>query len=137
MPEGQVCLQTAVVDGADAPRHPIDLGVVPCDGERDGSVEQHVEIVSVVSEFPEIVAIEYEIAGDLLLEAAVELIPCAWLQRYARPGAEYVLCQPARTGRTRKQQVLVEGRFHSARISRAQHGAGLLHHIGKRQPRLW
>src|SRR5579872_4404093 len=99
MPQGQVGLEAMHVDGAYASCQAVQLGVVPGNRERDGSIKQHIEIVAVLRELPEVFAIEHQPVTQLLLQAGVELVPFARLQRDGRLRAKDILSQSADSGR--------------------------------------
>jgi len=67
----------AKVGSADAAGNAIQFRVVPGNGERDGGVQQRVEVKSAVCELPEIIGVDHQVFADGLLEAGVELVAAA------------------------------------------------------------
>ena len=108
------------IDGADACCHAVELGVVPGDGKRDGRIEEHTEIVPVVGILPKIIRVDDHPTADALLQSDIELIAITRLDR-RRLRAEDILRQTTPARPARQDQVLIERRFESARISTAQH----------------
>ena len=51
-----------------------NLGVVPVDGEGDGSVAEHAEVECVVGVLPDVFAAEDEVFAEGLLEAGMEFV---------------------------------------------------------------
>src|ERR1700693_3654337 len=58
-----------------------NLGIVPFDGKENGTGTEHVEIISVVRVFPDVIAAEDEILAEGLLQTGVEFIAKAGDQR--------------------------------------------------------
>ena len=71
---------------AHASGEPGNLGVVPFDGERDGSAAQYAEVVGVVSVFPDVFAGENHILSKRLLQAGMKLIAPARSKRSRNAG---------------------------------------------------
>src|SRR5580692_3389534 len=111
------------VDSAQPARYAVELRIVPGDGESDGRVEEHAEIVCVVGVFPEIVGINNEPLSDALLEPSIVLVPIAGLEGLG-DRSENVLGQSAASSAARKDEVLIVGCFKAPRIGRAQNGVG-------------
>ena len=115
-----------------------NLGVMPVDGEGDGRVAQHAEVEGVVGVLPDVLAADHDMLAEGLLQAGMELVAEAGLQR---SGNAWGAGEQRRQHRIRaavagEHQVLVEWRLQSARIGDAQHGAGRLDVVGDAHARL-
>ena len=62
--ERPVGLEAVQIDRAHPSRHPVQLGVVPRDGERERGVQQRTEIVGIVRILPEIVGIDQQVPSQ-------------------------------------------------------------------------
>src|SRR5258708_3267676 len=65
--EGPGSLEAVKVDGAHPAGNAVQLGVVPGDRKRDGSVQQRAEIVSVVSVLPKVIQVDQQESANGLL----------------------------------------------------------------------
>ena len=69
-----------------AQREAGDLGVVPVDREGDRRVAEHAEVEGVVRVLPDVVAADDEVLAEGLLQAGVELVAEAGLERSGDAG---------------------------------------------------
>src|ERR1700693_2677930 len=99
--------QSLVVCKVDSNRHSVELRLVPRDWERERAIQNHIEVIRVVCVLPEVVCIDDDVTPNSLLDAGVELISPAGLQRLRGCVTENPVRQPARTGRAGQDQILV------------------------------
>ena len=113
---------------------------MPFHGKSDRRVAEDAEVISVVRVFPDVFGIDNQVFAESLLQPGVEFIAPGRLQR--RSDARVALdahhnriddCIAASCAG--KDQVLVERRFHDARIGSAKNGAGLLDVVSGAQAR--
>ncbi len=119
----------------DTQREARDLRIVPIDGKGDGSIAQDAEVEGIVRVFPDVVAAEDQILSESLLQAGMEFVAKARLQRARNPGRASKQRRQHRIGATLagEHKIFVERRLQGARIGDAQHGVGPLDVVGKTQ----
>src|SRR5882724_7489022 len=99
--------QPFVICHIDAQGDAIKFRFLPRDWEGNRSIEENVEIVSIVCSFVEVIAINHQVFAKRLLNAKVELAPSTWPQWLIACIAQNPIGETASSGRTRKNQVLV------------------------------
>ena len=66
--------QTVKIRKTSANREARNLGIVPFDGEGDGTGTEGVEVIAIVGVLPDVLAAQDEILAEGLLEASVEFV---------------------------------------------------------------
>src|SRR5689334_19550394 len=76
----RVPLEPADVGAAQTNRNAIDLRLRPCDRKSDRRVEKDAEVVRVIGELPEVLAVDLNIMAQALGQADVVLIAMSRFQ---------------------------------------------------------
>ena len=114
---------------ADARGHAVDFALTPFDRERDGRIEEVVEIECIVGELPEVAGVDEDVFADALLHSRVVLIARAGAQRLFAESPEDIACQSTLPCVAGNQQILVVGCFVELRIRKPEHSVGRLNKV--------
>ena len=88
--------QAMIVRQIGSERHSIQLRLLPGDRECHRRVEEDIEVVSVGRALVEVISIQHDVLAHPLLEADIELVAFARLQRQVARVAENAITQAAR-----------------------------------------
>ena len=114
------------------------LRPLPFHRKRDRSVAQDAEVVAVVRVLPDVLARENEITSESLLNASVELIAKARIERRytwhrtAKKRIQHSIRAPG----AGEHQIFVEGSFQQSRVGDAEYGIRLLDVVRDSEARL-
>jgi len=127
--------QAVKVRNARANGKPADFGPVPGDRERDGSIEKHAEVESIVRVFPQVIAVNDQVPPESLLEPGVKLIalPRTNGARLAQDAGK----DAGRISETSNHQVFVKWSLHDPSVGHAKNGVGGFDVVSDAQPRLY
>ena len=101
---------------------------MPVDREEDWCIAKDAEIECVVRVFPNVIAADYEVCAEGLLQAGMELIAEAGLQcsRNPRSASKQRRKNIVSASRTGEHQIFIERSLKRTRIRDTQDGIGLL-----------
>ena len=116
--------------------------IVPLDGESDRRGTQDAEVVGVVRVLPDVLAVNYQIFSEGLLQAGVKFIAKTGSKRRGCAGCATLAlgCEQSADDWVQapdagKHQVLVERAFQGSRIRSSQNRIGLLDVVGDTEAR--